>query len=98
MSHFQSLGLRANIKVQLSSQEQVILDLCCKTAFKDVNVMVQFGPVQEEQDRGSVSQIGCINMSIRELPSKSVQVSIAGSLMLEKCLSYSSKAGMVLLT
>lgn len=76
----------------------MILDLCCKTAFKDVNVIVQFGPVQEEQDRGSVSQIGCINMSIRELLSKSVQVSIAGSLMLEKCLSYSSKAGMVLLT
>lgn len=58
MSHFQSPGFRANVKVQFSSQEQVILDLCCKTAFNDVNVMGQFGPVQEEQDKGSVSQIG----------------------------------------
>lgn len=36
-----------------------------------------------------------INMSIRELLSKSVQVSIAGSLVLQECLCYRSKAGMV---
>lgn len=91
VSHFQSLGFRASIKVQFSSQEQVILDLCCKTAFKAGNVMGWFDPVQEEQDSESVSQIGCINVSIRELLSKSVPVSTAGSLMLQECLSYSSK-------
>lgn len=36
-----------------------------------------------------------INMSIRELLSRSVQVSIAESLMLQECRSYSSKACMV---
>lgn len=67
VSHFQSLGFRANIEVQFSCQAQVILDLCCKTAFKGVSVMGPFAPVQKEWDKGSVSQICCISMFIREL-------------------------------
>jgi len=84
VSHFQSLGLTANVEVQLSYQARLILDLRCKTAFKGVNVMQPFGPVQQEWDKQSVSQIGCISMSLGSCFPISVQVPTAESLMPEE--------------
>lgn len=66
LSHLHPPVFTAHIKVQFSCRAQVILDLHCKTTFKGVNVMEPFGPVQEEWGKGSVSQIDCIVISIRE--------------------------------
>lgn len=47
VSHFQSLGFKAKIRVQFNSQVQVVLGLSSKTPLIGVSVMEPFGPSQK---------------------------------------------------